>query len=248
MNELSDKDWELLSANQDGELSSEQKITLEKRLQTEPALAQAAQELRELSGAVKRLDLNNEFEPGGSGDVDNGRTWFEPRAMAACLGGLLLLAGIVWTYQFATGSRVDRLHSELSRIAVADQNTGFDLTLARLAGFDEVPDLAPAGLSLADIRTFNQSALAFHYAGRRGCRLTLIVAKQPDAIETHPSERYLSRTWQAASFTYQVLASGMDTQRFAAVSAYIEAVTGHRPLERTVTAMRETTQSSKTCA
>ena len=110
----------------------------------------------------------------------------------------------------------------------------------------DIPDLVAGGLTLvADNYEGNQVRI-LHYAGLNGCRVTLAITKgQVPVINADVDLHMVSWSMSANHFT--LLASNMDTLRFAAISRHVRQFTEQKYRASSVLAMHITTKKAHPC-
>jgi anti-sigma factor RsiW len=241
MTEVTETDWKLLNAYHDGELALGQRAELERRISASAALAAALAEIRSVSSALKGLRP----EPVAQG---RGR-YFRPLAIAASITLALLVTGAVYNSRPGAPVTAAAWHAEFlsqSYPAATETATGGGLVPAGYFGPVGAPDLSLANLTLVDQRQGRNGALALHYAGRNGCRLTVTAGFGTDMLTASDAD-IRSRFWSVGSVDYLVLANGMDPARFAAIASYIRQLAERSDKSETVLAMRKATKDAVPC-
>ncbi|MFD2740047.1 anti-sigma factor family protein [Sulfitobacter aestuarii] len=244
MNDSTMDDWTRLSAFHDGELDPQATREMQARLDREPALRATLIEIAEISAQLRHL------RPAPAPEAK-----LAPRRLAhrmrrgLALAASLALAGFVtvhllgdpeapprdalaWHAEFASRAQPVSAHAAL--IAAAQES------------FGTLPDLTAAGLTLTDMAASSDAGGAYHFAGERGCQLTVLVGT--DARLGVPTENVLVRQWHAGGLSYVAVAAGMDAERFASVGAYLETLTRQSgTLGTSVLAMRAATETATRC-
>jgi hypothetical protein len=114
-------------------------------------------------------------------------------------------------------------------------------------------DLSASRLTLVDVwtgRRDGREAIAMHYRGQNGCRLTIIALETGSSDPALLPARHdgLGARWSLPDFHFYVLASGMDRSRFDAIAAFAKAeslrLTRQDDLQM---AMRDTTNQAQPC-
>ncbi|MGR3464496.1 hypothetical protein [Limimaricola sp.] len=215
MTEISEADWELLSAFHDGELDLARQADFGRRLSREPALAAALADLGELSRDLRSLRPAPARPAGSARPTRHLRRW---------IAGGSLAAGFAALMAFSLGDEppasIGAIHAEFAarEIPFADHGP-VAIAGPRAAG---LPDLGLAGLTLVAKQDM-PGGVAGHYAGRNGCRLTLIVG---DTVATEGPLPPLRDSWSDGSKRYLMLAEGMDAARFDAIASFARLADG----------------------
>lgn len=240
MSELPNKDWERINAYHDREMGAEEARDLEVRLASEPALAEALEEVRRVSAAMvaMRSELatsSSRREPRAANTGRRPVGWLAGGAIAAAIAvAVAMRAGFV-----AAPTPLD-IHTEYAD-QVFEVGAG-DLRPVSAAGLGAVPDLSDANLAPVAFRRWDGGAVT-HYAGRNGCRLTYFRG----TFETPRNDRATEH--QVASWTsrdgarHMVVANGMDPARFDAIADYLELATGQRATESVIASLQGGTRA-----
>lgn len=117
---------------------------------------------------------------------------------------------------------------------------GDAIVLASAAdGPGRVPDLGPAGLSVAHLAvdaSGRMPGLYVGYVGVNGCRLGLWIGPAPEGMPADLTERRAAEThsftWRVGDTGYAVLARDMDERRLTAIAGYLERLTRTGPETR----------------
>jgi len=239
MNEIDDHDWQLLNAYNDGELSAPERAGLQRRISREPRLAAALGDIRGVSAALGQLRPT----PAPVAKARSG-LW-QVTAVAASFAAALVTGAAIYLMQPASPGSAQQWHASfLSQDYAAPLFD--DLRSARVFGPGGAPDLSAANLALVDQRSGEDGAMALHYAGQNGCRLTLTAGFGADMLAISDADA-LSRSWIAGPVSFMVLATDMDPARFDAISVYIRQLTEQAALLDTVLAMRTATENAVPC-
>jgi len=225
-----DNDWELLNAFADGELSTAQSAELTARLDTEPDLRLELDRLRHLKWQLSSL------HPGdiGATSILKPRKSTRSRTFAGAIAVVLLViatgigALLAWPPAQATWfDQAMSLHEQLSQMTfVVDEEYTTRLVSSGETLEFRAPDLTASRLYLVDVVTSpsdEADAIAMHYRGLNGCRLTVVAIPDAHAIYEPPVTEGSAYTWSFEGYDFAVIAQGMDAQRFASVAAYLEA-------------------------
>ncbi|MSU88460.1 hypothetical protein GE300_02365 [Rhodobacteraceae bacterium 2CG4] len=245
MSDLTDRDWELVSAYHDGELAPEAARGIEARLAAEPALAAALAGVCEVSASLCAMRPLPAQPPAAATPpalraTANRRplTWLAAGAIAAGL----LVAVVVGTGQFAPETPLDA-HLELAGQPFAVDRT--DVATIAASASDDWPDLSAANLVSVTRRAFGDGTVA-HYAGRNGCRLSYF--RGTAALPGTAVRDAQSAVWATADgLRHGIIATGMDTEKFAAISAYLQAVTRREAASGMYAALETATEAATPC-
>lgn len=225
-------DWQLLNAYSDGELAPDETAALEVRLREEPDLVRALNRIRAVKRELKSLCPAEATVPEPANTNRVSRVMLRAAAVAAVIvialglgAGLLVWRGSapMWVEQ------AERMHGVLSHNAyVVEERPIVQLVSTGTSLEFHAPDLTASHLYLVDIMTSDEAhrqAIALHYRGMRGCRLTIVAieaAGSPDR-DDNPADGTLIADWSYGGFRFAVIAQGMDADRFASVADYAQA-------------------------
>lgn len=249
MNKLNDHDWELVNAYHDGELSTVDRATLERRRADEPALAAALADIRQVSAALRQMRPALAPAPARAPQFRLRGMFLVPLALAASVAAALFVASALFSTRPGAPETPAQWHARFLRqeysAPVVER-----LQTVRLFGLEGVPDLSAASLALVDQRLGADGALALHYSGQSGCRLTLTAGFLPGTLAVGDADE-LSHFWSVGPVNYQVnfmvLATGMDPARFAAISDYVQQLTEQAAAPELIMAMRIATDKAVPC-
>ena len=259
MKELSEKDFEHLNALADGELSGSRATRLRQRLQAEPQLQAAYDEIRQVKRKLGNLSFDGAANtPPPKATV--GKPNWQPLAMAASVAVIAAFSAFL-VFSFGNSDTaptgVVAWHQHLSaKEYVVTREQGPLFVSLGTAGDVPVPDLAASKLYVVDTRVLGADPqtqrAVMHYRGLRGCRLTLWYAtagNEPVAWPT-PGAETAFRHWSAGKGHFALIANGMDRQRFAAIADYVEVLTRLNADRDTParTAMAKAYERSERCA
>lgn len=223
MNELSERDWELINAYADGELSAADEAMVARRLTHEKALSAAVAEVH-ASKAALSLMRPAKMAPEAAG----AKTGLRRIALVASLA-VLLVSGVAYQYDNLGTTWRDApasLHANLStKTYVLDENPVLPVISTARIGDLIAFDLSSSRLFLVDVESTSRNGrdvVAMHYRGRNGCRLTAIAL---EAMPGDPSvlpvrHEGLGERWTIAGIHFYILADGMDEHRFAAIAEF----------------------------
>lgn len=240
MKPLSDQDWEWVNAWADGELAAPEAEAFSKRLEDEPALKEALASVRQVTSALSVLRP----EPGRASNSANinSHPWFRAAgaAVIATAAAVAVVAVLILSNPAPTALEVHRTYAAQEYQPTAQQPA---LRRAANSSVDGFPRLGDANLSLVAINAEKGKASA-HYIGVNGCRLTVLRGAYAQPQETAGVQAY---QWMAENTPYQVIATGMDTGKFAATATYLEQSTQNRLQEVTILALHKAVQSASNC-
>jgi hypothetical protein len=232
-------DWELLNAYSDGELSPDDANALEKRILTDPDLADALKQIENVSHALQTL------RPDAPLDAIPPKvaTWRSRNsfiAMAASVALVIFFAGQLFLTSDRPLSPTD-LHQAFLQQSFTDSAPS--TVLANTSS--DLPDLTGANLTLV-AETNDDASRALHYAGRNGCRLTLTI-NTGNAPVVKAEANLLLASWSISAVHYTLLSTGMDANRFAAISKFVRVFFEQKDRPDTVVAMRDATRNAVPC-
>lgn len=244
MNELSDRDWDLINAYHDGELEEVDARDLEVRLASEPSLARALKEVRQASASLAALRPATEFV---SADAV-GRAANHSRKPAKWLVGgvtaaMLALAVVMVPRILAEPTALD-IHAAFTDQAFSIKDD--DVRLVASTSRDRLPDLASANLTPVAFQTLEAGDVA-HYAGRNGCRLSYFRGIFGIDATNHKSGQQVETWTTTDNQHHMIIASGMDQSKFDAIAAYLKSVTRQRSTETMLAAMSDATTAAVPC-
>lgn len=253
---ISDYEWERLNAYVDGELSAEDAHAVEILIRSRSDLKQERDRLLALKSSLQSLrpesmsQLERSAEPG-------------KRPVMQIAASLLVAIGLgvagLFFYQSSEqkAHTPSSLHATFSGKTYVLQEENPKLTVSGMgSNAFGIPDLTPSALVLADVLTLNDqepAVIAMHYRGQRGCRVTLVATGRSGSGQAPPSqnlEEVQSRTWQNEEFTFALLATGMDEQRFQSIADYAMENTGtgdNSDLKDLRIAMQESFEKARPC-
>ncbi len=251
------RDWELLNAYCDSELNAADQAALERRLEHEPALRQ---DLNRLHNLKRELAGLRPPEPDGMA-VQAATSRKRLKGALASTAALLVIAALTVAVLVAWPSAQRNwlqtamdMHDTLSHqtYVVEEGHVTQIVSSGRDLAFS-APDLTASRLYLVDVVTSTADggdAVAMHYRGMRGCRLTVVALPEHPDGEQPDELGGLIHAWSYSGYNFAVIAVGMDAQRFASVASYaeaavIDAVRRHRELQ---IAMTESYNAARPCA
>ncbi len=244
MSKVNDQDWELLNAYHDGMLAADAQEALEARLAGEPALQHGLAQIKRLSAGLRRL------HPAAGQPVviarPRKRRYFGALALAASVAAAVIITGAFYNRQVAHPQSPAAWHAAFVAQGYQVSDSG-RAQPAGLFGTKGVPDLSAANLTLVDLRSDETGAMALHYAGLNGCRLTLTAGYDAAQLAEAAPEALMRSAWITDAIEYVVLANGMDVSRFEAVSYFIRQQTERASRPETLLAMQLATDQATPC-
>jgi len=252
-------EWQQLNAYADGELPESEARAFEYLLGKKPGMQRDLMQLRELKQRLAKLHPSP-AEPARLGPAPPFRRAQMAAAIAAGVAAVTILSAIaVFLLPERTPwiAHARALHEEQSTQAfVVDEHYVAQTVSSGHSLEFRPPNLTALRLYLVNITTpgwDDREAIALHYRGLRGCRLTIVaieggVVEAPSA--TAAATDSLIRTWHHDGFGFAVIADGMDPDRFDAIANYAKSaiVTPTTDSRQMRTAMIESQRTSRPCA
>jgi hypothetical protein len=239
---LSETDFELANAYHDGELDPAAAERFRARLAAEPALRHALAEIEEVSVALRPL------RPLAAGAVAGGLRgqWATGRIAAAIAAAGVLVGGLFLLLSPDRQRTPLDLHQGFVAQSYEVRPGLRPVAAANWLGLE--PDLSSANLTLVDAAGDLENEFYLHYAGVNGCRLTFgahVLAPDLPA----PTKGLLADAWTDGELYYTLIAVGMDTDRFKAITRLLQERTRiERLVDDTVLAVRRATRDATPCA
>lgn len=253
---VSDEDWTLLNAYADGELPPAERARVARRLVREPALAAALAEVHRAKAGLSLLRP----APGEPAETRHGaRTAGRVRRMALAaavvlmMGGLAAGYGIVELVPGTPGGDPVALHRALSQntYVLSDALSAVTVSTGGMGSLS-APDLSDSRLSLVEVKNAEwagHAVVAMHYRGVNGCRLSIVAVDRRAPPSDAATDGLLTARWHAGAVRFNVIADGMDPDRFAAIAALVEAETTRtRNREAYRVALGRATEQARPCA
>ncbi|WP_169570317.1 hypothetical protein [Sneathiella limimaris] len=258
---IRNEDWELLNGYVDRELPLAEQEILEARLMEEPLLREELSRLQE----IKR-HLSGQKSKAANDTVSSGTPYGWRRGAAAAAILLALFGATAGWYalqpeKVTLAEGLHQIYSEKSYLLETEPRT---LQVSSpVTGDFEIPDLSASNLRLAEAKleqTKIGEILSAHYRGTRGCRLTFVskskTTDQPEQVHAtsivfDKHSRLLKARWQIGTQSVTVLATGMDEDRFATISRYLQnelRLQEKRKQEELRIAMISAYQKARPCA
>ena len=241
MTHLSEKDWELLNAYHDGEMSPSDARKFKARLASEAELKSTLLLLREASNSLSTL------RPVPFDRTPNRDTVTPIRSRLAWLAGGAIAASVVFAVAInALGNDRNTL-LDIHNAHLKEDYTVVDgdLLAVSTTAAPEIPDLTGGNLQAVSLSSFPAGTVA-HYSGRNGCRLTYFRGHEPLDLPTAVGSQ--TQGWTTDDgLHHAILATGMDAQKFNAISAYLQNETRRQSLDRAYAAMKNATETAAPC-
>ena len=207
MNELNEKDWELINAYHDGELDDAERVALESRLQSEPTLNEALNDISSVSASLGALRPRTRPSPSEMDAVTANQNrrptrWLVGGAVAAAIA----VAVVLGPQAFKEPSVFD-VHTEFVGETFAFD--GGNVVQVTATNSQNAPDLASANLIPVAVRQVDEGHVT-HYAGRNGCRLSYFRGTfEQDGLR--PSNGVQFASWTTTDdMSHMIVATGMD--------------------------------------
>ena len=252
-----EKHWQRVNAYVDGELDPASAADIAAAVARDRALADAVATLTQLKAATAAS-----VEAPAISIREPRRPWHR-LALAASLALAIGLAAAIALHagrddssSFARAVERHTAWAASERTEAGTELPGPTLAgLARLGFAAEIPDLADAGLTLAQVTVVDErdgaAGFQIRYVGTRGCRVSLLVerARSGTAAARQNVGSVRAVSWLVQDLQYTLLASGMYEQRFETIAATAEASTRReRPtVDRLRQALREQREQSPPC-
>lgn len=237
MTQITEQDWELVSAYADGELQGDDAARLEQRLCKEPELQAALASITEMSKALSTLKPDQNNAPQSANSNRRPYPWVAGAAVAAAIVAAVFLAPL---QSVQNPSDIHNVYvSQTYPTIVLD-----DLLTVGNTETDDFPSLREANMVLVVTNTKDAIASA-HYVGENGCRLTLL---RGNSTPPQPIQTLQSAEWTVGEQWYQSLATGMDQVKFDALTVYLRQSTHDRRKPATVLALLGAVRGATPCA
>jgi len=244
MNELNDKDWEQVNAYHDGELCAADLRAFEGRLASEPALAAALEDVRNVSDSLAALRPGlvhsaSALETSAANSNWHPRRWLAVGAVAAAIA-----LAVVFGSNFVTTPTAFEIHAELAAEAFDVESA--ELRLAAAGGAVGIPDLSVSHLTAVFFRTSDNGEIV-HYAGQNGCRLTYLRGAFVFPERNDISHQQIAAWLSGDQLRYMIVATGMDRTRFDAIASYLKLETREGASESVMASLSETIRTARSC-
>lgn len=244
MNELNQKDWELINAYHDGELGDTEHRALESRLSSDPLLEEALRDVSSVSASLGALrpdiqQISSLHPEVPANQNSRPARWLIGGAVAAAIA----LAVAVGPQFFEAPSAID-IHADF-----AAQSFAIDAGAVRSVAAGQslnAPDLAVANLTPVATRQLEDGHVA-HYAGRNGCRLSYFRGTF-DPMKQNPTSDLQVAAWSSPNTVWHmIVATGMDQEKFDAIAAYLKLTTRLHSSDQMMASLAETTANADRC-
>jgi hypothetical protein len=244
MNELNYKDWEQVNAYHDGELCAADLRAFEARHASEPALAAALEDVRNVSDSLSFLRPHlvhsaSALETGAANNNWHPWRWLAGGAVAAAIA-----LAVVFGPAFVTTPTAFDIHAELAAEAFDVESA--ELRSAAAGGAVVIPDLSVAHLTAVFFRTSDNDEIV-HYAGQNGCRLTYLRGAFVFPERNDIPERKIATWLSGNQLRHMIVATGMDRTRFDAIASYLKLEIRERASESVMASLSETIRTARPC-
>ena len=244
MNELNEKDWELINAYHDGELGDTERRALESRLSSDPLLEEALRDVSSVSASLGALrpsiqQIASLHPKAPANQNSRPARWLIGGAVAAAI----TLAVALGPKIFAEPSVFD-IHAGFSAQSYGVDDGG----LRSVAASDSVrvPDLFSANLTPVALRQVDEGSVA-HYVGPNGCRLSYFRGSFGLDEQTPTGGNQVAIWSTSEEMRHMIVSSGMDEGKFDAIAAYLRFVTREGSSESVMASLSETARSARSC-
>ncbi|MEO1066493.1 MAG: hypothetical protein AAFW47_03850 [Pseudomonadota bacterium] len=245
MNEVNEKDWELINAYHDGELSHEERLDLEARIAREPLLEQALNRVAGVSASLGRLRPTvDTVAPDITATPANDNNWRLAKWLAGgAVAASLALAAVLGPGLFYEPTAFD-IHTEFTKQSHTIDTD--DTRLVTIGGQVEAPDLSSASLTPVAIRTVEAGTVA-HYAGRNGCRLSYFRGAFGSNDAARSGDKQVAAWSTGDGVGHMLVASGMDQDRFEAIVTFMKLSTLRESTDTVVAKVSDATAAAAPC-
>lgn len=243
MSELNKTDWELINTFHDAEMSTQERKTVEARIQTEPELAEALREVAAVSSSLSALRPSMPTTPilaqtAPANKNDRRKKWLWGGAAAA----VLALAMMLNPASHRQLSVLD-IHAEFAAQRFFVSADEFR-TVTSVGGV-EAPDLTGANLTPVAMRSL-ESGDVTHYSGRNGCRLSYFRGSF-DFGKIGLKSEYQVANWKTSDVVHMIIATGMDQHKFDAIAEYLKLLSRQQVKDQMVASLIDTTANAERC-
>lgn len=237
MTEITDQDWDLLSAYADGALQDVTATRLKTRLTQEPDLRDALVSIREMSVVLSAMRPVTGGAQRPAGGTLRPVRWIGGVAVAASIALAAVVGALSWQHR---PSDIHITYVEQS-FPMAAREDLHRVTNLQMDGF---PSLGEADMTLVVTNTVGAVGSA-HYIGKSGCRLTLL---RGSGAPPKADAALQSAQWVVGARWYQTLATGMDPVKFAALTRYLRQTTRAAQQPAAELALQGAVQGAAPCA
>ena len=233
---LNEDDWERVNAFHDGELTGAEAQRFSLRLEREPDLAAALDEVAAASSSLNVLKPQTRAEAAPIRAVSP--LW---RYLGAAAVFVLMVYG-VWS-ELTRGTSLIDTHQAFQ--AQSFDVAAEDIRNVALASRLGVLDLTAANLAPVAARETGQGSVA-HYAGLNGCRLSYF--KVDRALQLPSGAEAQAVAWTTADGAHHaIVATGMDLQKFDAIATYLQHVTHDLAQGQVYASLTRATENAVPC-
>lgn len=224
-----EKDWALLNAFADGELDKDEATIIEARLAVDADLRNDLQRIRELKlqlASFRPVESDVEF----ADEPEVKRGWYRRAiaAAAAIIAIAVFLAAYAWYPQVRGFEGIAiAAHEQFSRSTYIVEERHVAKVVSTGNAFEfKAPDLTDSRLFLVDVQNTivdHNDSINLHYRGLRGCRLTLVALAGGLPTDVPAPAGRLMHVWSYGGYSFAILATGMDPERFDSVAKFAQA-------------------------
>jgi hypothetical protein len=241
MTHLSDEDWECICAYHDGELSPKDTRKFKARLAAEAELASTLMRLQEVSNSLSTLrpvPVDEVRSRAPIASIASRLRWLTAGALLASLVTVVAMGAF-------KSDRTTLLDIHSAYLRESFTVIASDLRAASTIAAPETPDLTAGNLKTVALSSFHAGTVA-HYSGQNGCRLSYFRALRPLVLPTAAGSQTYG--WSTGDgFHHAIIATGMDVQKFSAISAYLQKETHHHSLDKVYASVRIATENAAPC-
>ena len=244
MNELNEKDWELINAYHDGELGDTERRALKSRLSSDPLLEEALRDVSSVSASLGALrpdiqQISSLHPEAPANQNSRPARWLIGGAVAAAIA----LAVAVGPQLFKEPSVID-IHTDF-----AAQSFAIDAGAVRSVAAGQslnAPDLAAANLTPVATRQLEDGHVT-HYAGKNGCRLSYFRGTFDPMKQSSTSDLQVAAWSSPNNVWHTIVATGMDQEKFNAIAAYLKLTTRQHSSDQLMASLAEATANADRC-
>ncbi|MEO0918528.1 MAG: hypothetical protein AAFY31_16345 [Pseudomonadota bacterium] len=244
MNELNERDWELVNAYHDGELGDAERQALERRLPSEPALEEALRNLAGISASLGALRPDTQQASSQQLAMPANQNWRPVKWLIGGAAAAAIALAVTFGQQLSAKPSAFDIHADLA--AQAFSIAGGDVRLVAAGESQDIPDLASANLTPVATRQVKNGHVT-HYAGRNGCRLSYFRGTFSAGGQAQSLENQVAAWSTTGDMTYMIVATGMDQAKFDAIAAYLKLTTQQQASDQLMASLAETTANADRC-
>ena len=238
MADLTDRDWDLISAYHDGELVGDDLRAFELRLEKDPKVAAALKDISDVSSSLSALkpQIKSVATAAPSNLNVAPRKWMIGGALAASIA----LLGVFM--QISAEPR------DLLAIHSYYLDTTYDVSSSNIqliATKADQPDLTRASLTPV-ARNITEHETIIHYSGQNGCRLTYLRGTVPYQLPSKPDVQVMSWT-KPNGQVHAIIATGMDAAKFEAIGNYLRHLNAPQEDPELYAELTHATQAATPC-